>query len=274
MTDGYFPSDGHLQASRDRSIFGARRSTNDLPQVAVHWFYAGDPWINELHKERVTRFWSLYVERRGARLVTLSGDLPTTLARFAENIPAPESAAQTGTIDLSQTKIEMLRVTRNVEWTDWITRDNVLETAPPPPEKLIGPIKIGIRWKHNIDLDLYAAPEKGAETLYFEHPRSPAGYYFKDHRSSPGREFEFIEFEAPVDVRQLEASVNFYQGSSPEGARGEVRIEFGGRIYSAPFFIRAAKGNLGRTGRNQDDFWTRIPVQEILRLVPARGSAG
>ena len=49
-----------------------------------------------------------------------------------------------------------------------------------------GPLKIGIRWKQNIDLDLYAAPRPGAETLFFQHPRSPEGYYFKDHRSSPG----------------------------------------------------------------------------------------
>src|SRR5207245_3381732 len=98
------------------------------------------------------------------------------------------------------------------------------------------------------DLDLYATPRPGAETLYFEHVRSPEGYYYKDHRSSPGREYEFIEFESPVDVREVEAFVNFYKGSCPGGARGEVRIEFDGRIYGLQFFITAENGILGHAG--------------------------
>ena len=73
---------------------------------------------------------------------------------------------------------------------------------------------------------LYATPRRDAETLFFQHLRSPEGYYYKDHRSSPGREYEFIEFESPVDIREVEASVNFYKGDCPEGPRGEVRIEF------------------------------------------------
>lgn len=131
---------------------------------------------------------------------------------------------------------------------------------------MVGRMKIGIRWKNNIDLDLYAAPRPQAETLFFQHPRSPEGYYYKDHRSSPGREYEFIEFESPVDIREVEASVNFYKGSCPRGPRGEVRIEFDGRIYAAPFSIPAPEGNRGRAGESQQEYWARIPVQKILKL--------
>jgi hypothetical protein len=168
----------------------------------------------------------------------------------------------------------MLRITRDIDLTDWISRDTLSETAQQPPHLLVGKMKIGIRWKNSIDLDLYAAPVHGAETLYFEHPRSPEGYYYKDHRSSPGREYEFVEFDTPVDARKIEASVNFYEGSSPGGTGGEVRIEFDGRIYSAPFSIRASTGNRGRTGRAQADFWTRIPVQQILKIAPLADPAG
>jgi hypothetical protein len=158
----------------------------------------------------------------------------------------------------------MLRVSRNVEIADWLTRSTLSDESP--PTTLVGPMKIGIRWKHNIDLDLYATPRQGAETLYFEHVRSPEGYYYKDHRSSPGREYEFIEFESSVDAREVEAFINFYKGRCPDGPRGEVRIEFDGRIYGAPFSISAEEGNLGRSGQSQQEFWTRIPVQEILKL--------
>ena len=132
-------------------------------------------------------------------------------------------------------------------------------------------MKIGIRWKNNIDLDLYASPRADAETLFFQHPRSPEGYYYKDHRSSPGREFEFIEFESPVDAQEVEAFVNFYKGSCRRGPRGEVRIEFDGKIYSAAFSIAASEGNKGRSGESQQEYWTRLPVQQILHLSRANG---
>ena len=61
------------------------------------------------------------------------------------------------------------------------------------PSALTGRMKIGIRWQDNLDLDLYATPRRGSETLFFQHPRTAQGYLYKDHRASPGREYEFIE---------------------------------------------------------------------------------
>jgi len=263
MIEGYFPSDGHLRASRERSIFGL--SGDPGFPLMVHWLYQGDPWLNDLHREKVTRFWSLYLERRGGQLAGFSTDLPTVLQNFREPAAAPRMAKH-WKLDPDQTKVEMLRVGRTVEVADWLTRDLAAGGAQRPPSVMVGPMKIGIRWKHNIDLDLYATPREEAETLFFQHTHSPEGYYYKDHRHSPGREFEFIEFETPVDVREVEASVNFYKGECPGGAHGEVRIEFDGRIYAAPFFVPASEGNLGRTGRSQQEFWTRIPVQQMLKL--------
>lgn len=263
MADGYFPSDGHLQASREKSVFGLTANAPAGPPT-IHWLYFKDPWLTDLHKEKVTRFWTLYLECRGAQLAAFTGDLPTALQSFKLNAPGPTAASKNWSLDTTQRKIEMLRVSRNVEVADWLTRSTA--GAQTPPTTLIGPMKIGIRWKHNIDVDLYATPRRGAETLYFEHIRSPEGYYYKDHRSSPGREYEFVEFDSAVDAREIEAFINFYKGRCPGGPRGEVRIEFDGRIYVAPFAISAEEGNLGRSGESQQEFWTRIPVQEILKL--------
>jgi hypothetical protein len=105
-----------------------------------------------------------------------------------------------------------------------------------------------------------------AETLFFEHTRTPEGYYFKDHRSSPEREYEFIEFETPVNVWQVDARVNYYEGNTPGGPSGEVRIEFDGKIYSGRFSLAASHGNQGRSGGRQRDFWAKINVPEILKL--------
>jgi hypothetical protein len=269
MVDGYFPSDGHLTVSREKSVFGAVNPAEAVRPMVVDWVYFGDPWISELHKDRVARFWALYLERRSGQLASFSGDLLTGLDGFRQGAATAVAQAKGWVIDPKQTKVEMLRISRNVEVADWLTGDSGLRAGQGPPSVMVGPMKIGIRWKDNIDLDLYATPHRGAETLFFQHVRSPEGYYYKDHRSSPGREFEFIEFETPVDAREVEAFVNFYKGSLPSGPRGEVRIEFDGRIYGAPFSIEANEGNRGRSGSEQQEYWTRIPVQTILKLPPA-----
>jgi hypothetical protein len=236
----------------------------------VHWLYFGDPWVNELHKEKITRFWTLYLEKRGAQLSAFTSDLSSAFQSFARPFTSETASPTRWTIDQTQKRIEMLRISRNVEVTDWLTGTTLSETAQTaPPTRMTGPMKIGIRWKENIDLDLYATPHPGAETLFFQHLRSPEGYYYKDHRSSPGKEYEFIEFESPVDIRQVEAFVNFYKGYCPNGPQGEIRIEFDGRIYGAPFSIQSEEGNQGRTGRSQQDFWTKIPVQQILKIAVA-----
>jgi hypothetical protein len=266
MTGGYFPSDGHLRASREESIFGFNPGQGASQRFLVYWTYFSDPWISDLHREKVTRFWALYIERREGRLASFSSDLSTAMRAFSSEAPGTSAASNGWVADPLQTRPEMVRATRNVELVDWLTGDAAPDANPPPPSRFTGPLKIGIRWKDNIDLDLYATPRPDAETLFFQHARSPEGYYFKDHRSSPGREYEYIEFEAPVDVRAVKALVNFYAGSCDDGPRGEVRIEFLNRIYSGTFEIASSDGNKGRAGRSQRRCWTEIPIKEILRI--------
>ncbi len=268
MIDGYFPSDGHLQATREKSVYGLSEARDSGLHFAVDWAYFGDPWLTDLYREKVTRFWSLFFELRGSELRSFSADLTTATRSFYQGKIGEQEPSRHWAIDSQQTKVEMMRIGREIDAADWIQRDAILDEAQHPPSKLIGPMKIGIRWKQNIDLDLYASPRQGAETLFFQHPRSAEGYYYKDHRSSPGKEFEFIEFETPVDVREVEAFVNFYKGDCPGGPGGEVRIEFENKIYSALFSISASEGNRGRAGQSQQQFWVRLPVQEILKLTP------
>lgn len=270
MIDGYFPSDGHLLAGREESVFGVKGRSDRLRDVAVHFGYFGDPWVTEIHQEKIRRFWSLYLQAQGARLDTFCGDMATVFNSMRSRL-GPEMEGNTGgpawyAPDASDGKIEMLRITRDIGMADWITREVLPNVPSGPPSRTVGPMKIGIRWKGNLDLDLYATPYREAETLFFEHTRTPEGYYFKDHRSSPEREYEFIEFETPIDVWQVEALINFYKGHAEGGASGEVRIEFDGKIYAGQFSIASAKGNKGRSGQSESAFWTRIDVPAILKL--------
>jgi len=266
MIEGYFPSDGHLLADRDGSVFGLKARSGALKGVTAHFGYFGDPWVTEAHQEKVARFWTLYLAEQGGVLGAFTGDLATVFNAARGDAAAYATRAERFQLDRSSTKIEMLRVSRDIASMDWITRDNLPHAAQTPPSKTTGPMKIGIRWRGNLDLDLYATPKPGAETLFFEHMRSAEGYYFKDHRSSPEREYEFIEFESPVDVWRVEARVNFYEGESESGPSGDIRVEFDGRIYEGRFALSAERGNEGRTGPSQRSHWTRINIPEILKL--------
>lgn len=274
MMDGYFPSDGHLLASREGSPFGIKGRSAALEGIRVHFAYFGDPWVSEIHQEKISRFWSLYLQGQGARLITFCGDLLTAFNAARSKTVIGDARPERHRIDDTHSKIEMLRVTRDVGVADWITRDLSPDRALPPPSRTIGPMKIGIRWKGDVDLDLYAGPAPDRDMLYFEHTRIPEGYYFKDHRSSPDREYEFIEFESPVDVWQVRAMVNFFAGRAAEGMSGEVRVEFDGRIYSGQFHIPARQGNEGRSGPSQDKWWVAIDVPALLKLREGRLQAG
>ena len=264
MVHGYFPSDGHLLASRDKSVFGIAGREQALEGVHIHWGYFGDPWANDLHREKVSRFWSHFVRGQGGEMGSMSGDLPTTFA--ALRIPQAIPADSIPPIDPGSTKIEMLRISRDVGSTDWIVQEHPANAAEGPPERTTGPLKIGIRWKGDLDLDLYARAHAEATRLYFEQPRASEGYYYKDHRSSPDREYEFVEFLEPVDVRKVRAEINFYEGRTPVGPGGEIRVEFDGRIYAAPFALASTQGNQGREGRSQSESWFTIDLPGILHL--------
>ncbi|MCP5525810.1 MAG: hypothetical protein H7A47_03270 [Verrucomicrobiales bacterium] len=266
MVDGFFPSDGHLGAPRETSVYSLQQREHALAGVTVHFGWFGDPWVTEVHRDRILRFWTLYVGGQEARLGAFSGDLATVLNAVRDGaIPAADRRSAFA-IDPAQSKVEMLRLTREVGADDWITRDELPDASPPPPTSEVGLMKIGIRWRRHVDLDLYARPRPGAETLFFEHTRSPDGFYFKDYRSSPEGDYEFIEFRTPVSVREVEAWINFYDGEAPGGLQGEVRIEFGGRVYAGDFALLAEHGNHGRAGRTQGDFWSPLDVPAILGL--------
>ncbi len=266
MVDGAFPSDGHLLASREQSVYGLKSRAGMLKQAVIHLCWFGDPWVSDVHREKIGRFWSLFSEGQGASLVTFCGDLPTVFNAIKSGTVLVANHETRYELDRSNTKIEMLRISRDISTGDWITRDIVSNAASTPPSTTVGPMKIGIRWKGNIDLDLYATPRHGAQTLFFENTRIPEGYYFKDHRSSPEREYEFIEFETPVDVWKVEASINFFAGRAPSPPNGEVRIEFAGRIYTGHFSLAARRGNEGRTGSEQGDYWAELDIPKILKL--------
>jgi hypothetical protein len=267
MMDGYFPSDGHLKVARDRSVFGLKDRAESLAAPHRPWGYFATRGSARCTRRRSTTSWSLDLKGQGARLATFCGDLPTVFDAVKSNaLPLAATRSQRFELDRAEPSWRCCASRATSDVADWITRDIVHNAAQRPPSVTVGPMKIGIRWQGDIDLDLYATLNRDAETLFFEHTRSPEGYDFKDHRSSPQREYEFIEFESPVDVQQVDARVNFFKGEAPEGVTGEVRVEFDGRIYTGHFTVQADHGNEGRTGTRQVTYWARLDIPAIMKL--------
>lgn len=265
MLNGYFPSDGHLVAPRDKSVYSLERRHDSLQDVVIDFGYPEDPWISDIHRQRVARFWTLYAQLQGAVLHRFTGDLATVFDSLTVS-PHDQATPRTSCeLDPESTKPEMIRITRDIGMADWITSDVPRNLGIRPPSIQRGPMKIGIRWTENIDLDLYAKPDRNRETLYFQNTESADGYYFKDHRSSPQNEYEYIEFEEPVDIWNMKASVNFYEGQAPSpGPSGEIRIEFDNHTYVGRFTITQTHGNHG--GTEHSDYWASIDVPKILKL--------
>jgi len=95
MSDGRYPSDGHLKCTLSESVYGVAEKQGRLDQVFVHWAIPSSAvWKNELHEHAVTRFWVLFVQAQGGKLVTFNTDLPRVLQRALRQDLMPVLSAQ------------------------------------------------------------------------------------------------------------------------------------------------------------------------------------
>lgn len=99
-SDARYPSDGHLALALRDSVFGVVEKARRLDRAAVFWCFFGQAiWANALHEERVTRFWSLFVQRQGGTLGWFSPDLSATFAQAARPALSPMLRAEIDAAD-------------------------------------------------------------------------------------------------------------------------------------------------------------------------------
>jgi len=106
MNEAY-PSDGCVAASQQDSVFGTANKPHALAGVTVHYGYLRECFVNDAHRERLQRFWSLFVRSQQGVLVTFAPDLGLAFQRGRGNVQAPCLDAQ---LDAGDAKIEMRRV--------------------------------------------------------------------------------------------------------------------------------------------------------------------
>ncbi len=267
MTEGFFPSDGHINASVKKSVFGTKERRGLLKGIKIHFAYRDVSWHNDLHAEMIKRFWSIYVVEQGGSLATFVSDLDTVIARAVD---LESSNRRIYDFDKTNDKLEMLSVQREIN-RKHVNEvfDKQVTTTTHKPTSYKGKVLVGIKWDcMKCDLDLYARPENGKKVLFFGNTSSPEGTYHKDFLDSPTpvNGLEYIQFKKDVDIKNMFIAVNFYKGEFPSGPRGEIRIELNGVIYAKKFHIRSEKGNKGgnTSKMNSDSSWIVIKPLDIV----------
>jgi hypothetical protein len=280
-----YPSDAHLAADTLESVFSVTAKREALAGVAVHYAYLRESFLNELHKERLARFYSLFVQEQQGVLSTFAPDINLALQRSKTEANTSIVNVQ---IDPSDTKIEMRHVKPRVVPL-WLVKTNLVEVTvtnvftnviaqtnnitasfPVEPSSRLG-LGIGIMWSlPGCDIDLYVKPGPDARDLYYRNHVSKEGRYFRDYRDRNDRQdYEYVELKDSVDLRQVKVWVNFFAGrsSSPTGV---VIVYHQGRTYQSTFQISATSGNGGADPgrRERSRYWTEIDLQRIVGNTP------
>jgi len=269
MIDGWFPSDGHIRVDEKHSIYGTANKTNFLRNFSIHHLVTNNEsdWVNELHKQRISRFWYLFIKSQDGSLPTFTIDADTAFERFSKAIDESPEDFQ---FDHTANKVEMLKIAREVPTLSemdpiFMSEKASLATKAPPKHK--GKLKIGIRWPcKDCDVDLYAKSEQSPKFLYFSNVKTDEGIYHKDYTSSPDtvNGLEYIDFTKDVDVNDMNIKINFFSGHAENGVPGIVRAEFDGLVYEDKFFIEATNGNKGNEENPEN--WQAINFKKLLRM--------
>ena len=252
MAKGHVPSDGHLQVSMGHSPFGMTGDIDLLQKLRIHLAYPPMSLKQSVNQNYfVKRFWTLFLEKQGGKLITFTGDLPTLFQRITKKASVP----QHDYVLKESSKLEMIlyrqkEIKKRVSIFD---RPLTKTTIPMASVRNARDVELGISWDCKYcDLDLYARPRPQAETLFFQHPESQDGRYLKDFRDSPrlSNSFETIIFHKAIDLSELVLAVNFYEGRVPDRVNGEFRISVNNKTFAHKFQIEAQRGNIGACMKN------------------------
>jgi hypothetical protein len=280
MRHGRIPGDGHLMNERAKSPYGIKGQETLLAKWHVHLGFPDESWKQDDHHAfYVQRFWTLHVEGQGGQLSTFTSDLPTLFERVRTNAAAPTHQFKAERTD----KQEMIQL-RPPTVKQTAIYERPVSTVPLAADALrqASNVEVGITWDcGGCDLDLYGQHAPGAPVLWFLNMQTPEGQYFKDLTSSPraSNGYETLAYRSPVDLKSMLLAVNFYNGHSPGGVKGELRIALNGQTYAKAFQISAQGGN-GGVGRQEtlssrravNTNWIVIDPVEVLGLQTAQAA--
>lgn len=243
------PSDGVLLASPLENVFGTVGRESFLTGIDLH-FVCWDEWETDAYRLAVHRFWHLYCQRQQEEnpvgLLTFTSDLDEGIRRLLEPDVVPLWEFE---IDEKSTSREMVPIPSQLPQVpdepaslEEEAEHEADESVPPE-----GLARVGLRWKDEIDLDLYVETP-GGKQLFYDRRKCDEAYFYKDERNAPkdSRGFEYVHFPQPVDPRTVKVWVNFYRGETSTSPEAELLFEFHGKWYKDTVTIESRGGNRGQ----------------------------
>ncbi|NKX63298.1 hypothetical protein HEP89_04240 [Labrenzia sp. 5N] len=286
MRGAVYPNDGHFTVDGFTSPYGVADRANHYRDVKLHFCFADNNLQSLEYEEHVERAWSLYIAGLGGTLATFTRDTKTCIQRFLDKSD-PQREFLLNPEEKEPVMIRLLEAKHSRK-----DDDHPRATAAQPQKRLAanqggrflgadipvnaasalntrGRLKVGVRWDCACDLDLYVRHKSEEKPLYYANKRSKLGSFFKDWTSSTkdALSYEFIEFNQPVDARELEIRVNFHSGKVPGGPKGAVRIWLEGQdgVWEQDFHMRAERGNRGNSSTRSGHWITIDPLAVLNR---------
>lgn len=266
-TKDAYPSDAHLYADTQQTVFSVADKREVLNFVWVHYGLVNASFINSHHKNRLARFWSLFVYEQNGTLCTFATDIGLAFERAAMGVKEPFMSAR---INSEDQKVEMRQVVKR-SVPNWMRTNSKVQASTSlvntVPNNQI--IHIGIMWDSNqCDFDLWVKPTESSRDLFFGRRVTPEGKYFHDYRNpNSSLDYEHVELKRGVDIRRVKAWVNFFRGrtTNPEG---KIRIKIGNRVYHSSFKIESKEGSGGDgyLNRSNHPSWIEIDIAKIIGL--------
>lgn len=250
MRGSRIPSDGHINSSRSDTPYGTADQPGLLANLRVHLGYGYEEMMDsDRHHFYIQRFWTLYIEALGGSLASFTADHQTLFQRALRSAEAP---AHNYVLNATE-RLEMILLQPESQVNEQSIYEREISEQKLSSEYLNNAefVQLAISWDcQSCDIDLYARPSPTSVPLYYRNTETTEGTYIKDFRTSPNtlNGFETITFHVPIDLEQLLILVHFFDGYSPGGVRGEIRLSVEGLTYATPFHIP------GEVGGNDIDF--------------------
>jgi hypothetical protein len=296
-----FPSDAHLFGDPGATVFSIVDNRQRLHNRTLFlWFPHESLFATDVFRDRVKRFWTLYVSYQGGTLAGFESDANTILGGLFEDNP---SVVQQYGLDPAFNRIEMLSIVRtnpphrtitNDLGQATFTADKTSSGRPTVPavrqqrsERFVvddmrtvpdSKTAAGILWDiPGLDLDIYVWQSENAMPLFFGNTRTPEGYFVHDYRDHNDQlDYEKVLLDVPpASLGSLRVAVNFYEGQSAQPVTGKVFVRYKGVTYAGAFGIAARQGNKGEDALNRANspYWSEIKVDRLQPVKEERADA-
>ncbi len=250
------------------------------------------------HQEMLRRFWAIYIERCGGKLVSFQSDSATgfqTLLKddleeisyqidpsdaalsihrsrteLTERTRESKPVAQAETVSLSEQTLQ--DSSSDLSWLftsnpEKFNSERLSAAGKLDASKQKWVTRIGLVWTAegdaaDQDLDLYVRPRGSTDELCFKCTQTADGKHIKDFpsKSSAKYGFEIVDLTADIPPSDLQIWVNAFNGKCASGFTGEVRVLHRGSLKVYPIRMKATSGNKGAESqnRNRSKFWTSV----------------